>query len=405
MPERDHGDRAVLLRSVGGAHWLRVGRALDLRHDSSGNRSARGNLAGTRRRRVGTTRNPAEIEALRLPSAAGGRNWTIDPLSLIVPARQTFIRLTEGPGRQPWVLILLPAAAVYAGPAAVATFAAAPISATTRRSDLLGSRWPSTTCFRRATTRSANHPRRRRPAALGRCPSSRARKSAGATRTKAAFADAIASTDPTPSPVRLETRRVHRLADGRRRIGGPPRGELRPPMGWWRIPGVRVGGLGRSRISAGPRRHHERQCSPGGARPQPNQWAPLEGSPIQDWSPRARDLQRPPCPQNEAVLTRSPVSCDQGRSDWHSLERPRWIPLQGIQSALAPRIHPPCRLQRLTDMVGRGRCHNPFEVARDRLRGARLAPESRPISDNLARPRHASDWRHSEHRSCAHRRS
>jgi hypothetical protein len=68
----------------------------------------------------------------------------MDPHSSNVPARQTFIRLTEDPGRQPWVLILLPAAAVYAGLAAAATFAVAPFSATARRSDLLGSSWPST---------------------------------------------------------------------------------------------------------------------------------------------------------------------------------------------------------------------------------------------------------------------
>jgi hypothetical protein len=141
MPERDHGDRAVLLRCAGGAHWPRVGRALDQRHDSLGNRSARESLGGTRRRCAGTTRNPAEIEALRLPSAAGGRNWTIDPHSFIVPARQTFIRLTEGPGRQPWVLILSPAPLPFTpGPSPPRVL----LPHATRRSDLLGSTWPAT---------------------------------------------------------------------------------------------------------------------------------------------------------------------------------------------------------------------------------------------------------------------
>jgi hypothetical protein len=144
MPERDHGDRAVLLRCAGGAHWPRVGRALDPRHDSPGNRSARESLGGTRRRRAGTTRNPAEIEALRLPSAAGGRNWTIDPHSSIVPARQTFIRLTEGPGRQPWVLILSPPLPFTPDRRLSRLLLPRRFSATTRRSDLLGSRWPAT---------------------------------------------------------------------------------------------------------------------------------------------------------------------------------------------------------------------------------------------------------------------
>jgi hypothetical protein len=48
----------------------------------------------------------------------------MDPHSSNVPARQTFIRLTEGPGRTPWVLILRLPLAVYARLAVTASFAA-----------------------------------------------------------------------------------------------------------------------------------------------------------------------------------------------------------------------------------------------------------------------------------------
>jgi hypothetical protein len=45
---------------------------------------------------------------------------------------------------QPWVLTFFPPLPVYDGPAATANSAALPFAATARRSDLLGSGWPST---------------------------------------------------------------------------------------------------------------------------------------------------------------------------------------------------------------------------------------------------------------------
>jgi len=110
-PERGHGDRAVLPGCAGGARWLLDGNVPGPRHGNSGSTAVRGNPDDKRRRCVCKEHNPAEIEGPRLPSAARTEgNWTLDPRGSIVPARQP-IRLTEGPGLQPWVLILPPNAA------------------------------------------------------------------------------------------------------------------------------------------------------------------------------------------------------------------------------------------------------------------------------------------------------
>jgi hypothetical protein len=77
-------------------------------------------------------------------------------------AALSFVLVSHPPDRGPRAATLGPhpfarAAAVYAGPTITASFAAALVSATTRRSDLLGSRWPSTEWVGRRSGRASPH--------------------------------------------------------------------------------------------------------------------------------------------------------------------------------------------------------------------------------------------------------
>ena len=73
------------------------------------------------------------------------RGWKVDArfLRLYRPLRQAFIRLTGGPGVQPWTLTYL-AAVIYAPPSASANSSPDRPAPPARWSDLLGFRWPST---------------------------------------------------------------------------------------------------------------------------------------------------------------------------------------------------------------------------------------------------------------------
>ena len=103
----------VIEPSFFAAPVARIGRASGARSTyvttARARHLARESLGGTRRRCAGTTRNPAEIEALRLPSAAGGRNWTIDPSQPYRPCSSDFHPPDRGPRAATLVLILSPA--------------------------------------------------------------------------------------------------------------------------------------------------------------------------------------------------------------------------------------------------------------------------------------------------------